>query len=72
MLIVGITAFVNGFYRLGTPAQQVEKSGWLYQHFGSQGVAYGIILLGAVCLVAGSIMFRGTWGQIRASLKSKK
>ncbi|WP_235889767.1 hypothetical protein [Brucella haematophila] len=61
MLIVGITALVNGILRLGTPAQAIEKSGWLYEQFGDQGVAYGTIVLGVVALLIGAIMFRNSW-----------
>lgn len=65
MLIVGVAALASGINRLGLPAQEVEKSGWVYQHYGSQGVAYGTIVLGIVGLSAGIIMFRGTWRQVR-------
>jgi hypothetical protein len=65
MLIVGFTALASGITRLGSPAQEVEKSGWIYQHYGDQGVAYGTIVLGMVCLAGGVVMFRGAWRQIR-------
>lgn len=61
MLIVGIGAFIQGALRLGQPAQTIEKSGWLYQQFGDQGVAYGMITLGAVAFVIGAIMFNNSW-----------
>ncbi len=61
MLIIGFTALINGIHRLGAPAQQVEKSGWLFQHFGSQGIAYGTITLGVVALFTGGIMGKYAW-----------
>ena len=65
MLIVGVTALASGINRLGSPAQEVEKSGWIYQHYGSPGVAYGTIVLGFVCLSSGIIMLRSAWRQIQ-------
>ncbi len=65
MLIVGFTALVSGIHRLGSPAQEVEKSGWIYLHYGSQGVAYGTMVLGIVCLLSGILMFRSAWRQIQ-------
>jgi len=72
MLIVGITALASGIHRFGSPAQEVEKSGWIYQHYGSQGVAYGTIVLGIVCLAGGVFMFRGAWRQIRQARQLEK
>lgn len=46
MLIVGFGALIQGVLRLGNPAQAVEKTGWLYQQFGDQGVAIGMIAMG--------------------------
>ncbi|KAB2682810.1 hypothetical protein F9L08_17035 [Brucella tritici] len=61
MLIVGFGALIQGILRLGKPAQTVEKSGWLYQQFGDQGIAVGMIALGAVALLIGAVMFNNTW-----------
>lgn len=61
LLIVGIGAFFQGLTRIGKPAQDVEKSGWLYQQFGDQGIAYGMMALGLVALVIGAIMFNNSW-----------
>ncbi|KAB2679721.1 MULTISPECIES: hypothetical protein [Brucella] len=61
MLIVGFGALIQGVLRLGNPAQAVEKTGWLYQQFGDQGVAIGMIAMGAVALIIGAIMFNNTW-----------
>lgn len=61
MLIVGFGALIQGILRLGKPAQGVEKSGWLYQLFGDQGVAVGMIVLGVVALLIGVVMFNHTW-----------
>ncbi|MFQ0815351.1 hypothetical protein AVM02_02300 [Brucella anthropi] len=61
MLIVGFGALIQGILRLGKPAQTVEKSGWLYQQFGAQGTAVGMIALGAVALLIGAVMFNNTW-----------
>lgn len=72
MLIVGITALASGIHRLGSPAQEVEKSGWIYQHYGDQGVAYGTIMLGVVCLAGGVVMFRSAWRQIRQPRQLEK
>ena len=69
MLIVGFGALIQGILRLGKPAQTVEKSGWLYQQFGDQGIAVGMIALGAVALLIGAVMFNNTW--VRA-IKSRK
>ncbi|WP_353409231.1 hypothetical protein [Brucella sp. NBRC 113783] len=55
MLIVGFGALIQGVLRLGNPAQAVEKTGWLYQQFGDQGVAIGMIAMGAVALVIGPL-----------------
>lgn len=60
-LIVGVGAFFQGLMRIGQPAQDVEKSGWLYQQFGDQGIAYGMMALGLVALVIGAFMFNNTW-----------
>lgn len=72
MWIVGLTALISGIHRLGSPAQEVEKSGWIYQHYGSQGVAYGTIVLGIVCLFGGIIMFRSAWRQIQRARRFGK
>nr|WP_278388401.1 hypothetical protein [Brucella intermedia] len=61
MLIVGFGALIQGVLRLGNPAQAVERAGWLYQQFGDQGVAIGMIVLGGIALVIGAIMFNNTW-----------
>lgn len=61
LLIVGIGALIQGIVRLGQPAQTVEKSGWLYQQFGDQGVAFGMIILGVVAFIIGAIMFNNSW-----------
>ncbi|MEN5277733.1 hypothetical protein ABE527_12365 [Brucella sp. TWI432] len=61
MLIVGFGALIQGILRLGKPAQTVEKSGWLYQQFGDQGIAVGMIALGAVALLIRAVMFNNTW-----------
>ena len=61
LLIVGVGAFFQGLMRIGQPAQDVEKSGWLYQQFGDQGIAYGMMALGLVALVIGAIMFNNSW-----------
>jgi len=61
MLIVGFGALIQGALRLGNPAQAVEKTGWLYQLFGDQGIAVGMIVLGAVALIIGAVMFNNTW-----------
>ncbi|MGU3398994.1 hypothetical protein ACLBWS_04505 [Brucellaceae bacterium D45D] len=61
LLIVSIGAFVQGFMRLGKPAQAVEKSGWLYQNFGDQGVAYGLMALGVLAFIPGLIWFNQSW-----------
>ncbi len=61
MLVVGFGALIQGLLRLGKPAQAVEKTGWLYQQFGDQGVAIGMITVGAGALTIGAIMFNNTW-----------
>ncbi|MCK4205166.1 hypothetical protein J3U99_10345 [Brucella pituitosa] len=61
LLIVGIGALIQGILKLGYPAQAVEKSGWLYQQFGDQGVAFGMIILGVVAFIIGAIMFNNSW-----------
>lgn len=57
-LIVGAGALLNGWYRLGTRASDAEQTGWLYQRFGPNGIGWGMIVLGAVLLVAGALMLR--------------
>ncbi len=69
MLIVGFGALIQGSLRLGNPSQAVEKSGWLYQQFGDRGVAIGMIVLGAVALGIGVVVFKNTW--VRA-IKARK
>ncbi|OYR17424.1 hypothetical protein [Brucella grignonensis] len=61
LLIVGIGALIQGILKLGYPAQAVEKSGWLYQQFGDQGVAVGMIILGVVAFAIGVTMFNNSW-----------
>ncbi|ANG97372.1 hypothetical protein A8A54_13360 [Brucella pseudogrignonensis] len=70
LLIVGVGALVQGILRLGKPAQAVERTGWLYQQFGDQGVAYGTMAIGLVALVVGVIMFNNTW--VRAIRERRK
>ena len=48
LLIIGFGAFFNGFCRFGTAATSAERSGWIYQHFGANGIAIGLMLLGSV------------------------
>ncbi len=72
LLIVGVGAFVQGFLRLGQTAQQIEKSGWLYQSFGDQGIAYGMMVLGIVAFIPGVIWFHQSWIMaIRARLRKE-
>ncbi len=67
MLIVGFGALIQGSLRLGNPSQAVEKSGWLYQQFGDQGVAIGMIVLGAAALGIGVVVFK-TRGFVQSKL----
>ncbi|NKX16648.1 hypothetical protein HGG75_17525 [Ochrobactrum pseudogrignonense] len=69
LLIVGVGALVQGFCA-GKPAQAVERTGWLYQQFGDQGVAYGMMAIGLVALVVGVILFNNTW--VRAIRERRK
>lgn len=64
LLIVGFGALLQGLMRVGKPAQTIEKSGWLYQQFGDQGIAYGMIIIGLIALLAGAIMFKNSWIKI--------
>lgn len=64
LLIIGFGALLQGFMRIGKPAQAVEKSGWLYQQFGDQGIAYGMIMIGLIALLVGAIMFNSSWIKI--------
>jgi len=58
VLVVGIVGFVTSLRRLDAPAQAVERSGWLYQHYGSRGVVYGMLLLtGLMTLVGAALMW---------------
>jgi hypothetical protein len=57
-LIIGLAAIAIGFWDLGRPVQETEKSGMLYQHFGIPGPAYGIIAVGLVILLAGAFLFK--------------
>ena len=57
-LVVGLVGLVFSVYRLGRPAQAVEQTGWLYQRFGSDGVAYSMIALTASMTLLGAII---TW-----------
>lgn len=73
LLIVGIGAFVQGFTRLGVPAQAIETSGWLYQNFGDQGIAYGMMALGIIAFIPGLIWFNQSWiTAIRVRFHNKK
>lgn len=69
LLIVGVGALVQGILP-GKPAQAVERTGWLYQQFGDQGVAYGMMAIGLVALVVGVILFNNTW--VRAIRERRK
>ena len=64
-LVVGIVLLVLGIGRLGTPAQDVERSGWLYEHYGPQGVAYGMILAAGLITVFAAVMTWRAWRSLR-------
>lgn len=60
LLFIGTGAFIQGVMRLGKPAQAVEKTGWIFQQFDDQGVAFGMIGLGIIAFILGAIMFNNT------------
>ncbi|MGU3577253.1 hypothetical protein ACLBWZ_17220 [Brucellaceae bacterium C25G] len=61
LLFIGTGTFIQGVMRLGKPAQAVEQTGWLFQQFGDQGVALGMMGLGIITFMIGAIMFNNTW-----------
>ena len=65
LLVVGLVGLVFSFRRLGQPAQAAEQAGWLYQRFGSDGVAYGMIALTACVAVSGALRAWWTWQSVQ-------
>ena len=65
VLVVGLVGLVFSIRRLGLPAQAAEQTGWLYQRFGSDGVAYGMIALTASLTVLGAVLFWRAWQSLR-------
>lgn len=65
VLVVGLVGLVFSVRRLGLPAQAVEQTGWLYQRFGSDGVAYGMIALTACMTLGGAVLTWRAWQSLR-------
>ena len=65
LLVVGLVGLVFSVRRLGQPAEAVEQTGWLFQRFGSDGVAYGMIALTACLTVVGAVLAWRTWQFLR-------
>jgi len=65
VLVVGLVGLVFSVRRLGQPAQAVEQTGWLFQRFGSDGVAYGMIALTACMTVSGAVLAWRAWQSLR-------
>lgn len=61
VLLVALVGLVFSVRRLGTPAQEVERSGWLFQHYGAQGVSYGMIALTASFTLVAAILTWRAW-----------
>ena len=53
--VIGGVALFMAVARWGEPARAEERSGWLYQQFGDQGVVLGMLAMGLVFLVLGLI-----------------
>ena len=64
-LVVGLVGLVFSVRRLGLPAQAVKQTGWLYQRFGLDGVAYGMIALMASMTLLGAVLTWRAWQSLR-------
>ena len=53
--VIGGVALLMAVARWGEPARTEERSGWLYQQFGDQGVVLGMLAMGLVFLLLGLI-----------------
>lgn len=59
VMLTGVFVLCLSIGQLGKPPQDVERTGWLYQHYGAQGVHYSMIALTvAFTLFAGAMTWR--------------
>ncbi|MFK4046887.1 hypothetical protein ACI2KH_18175 [Roseomonas mucosa] len=65
VLLVGTVGFAASLRRLGSPAQAVEQSGWLYRQFGSQGIVYGMHALTGLMALVGAVLTWNVWKEWR-------
>lgn len=56
LMVVGAAALLLGASRWDQPARAEERTGWLYQQFGDQGVVLGTLAMGLMFLVLGLIL----------------
>ena len=65
LLLVGLVGLVFSICRLGPPAQAVEQTGGLYQHSGSDGIAYGMIALTVCMTLLRAVLTWRAWRSLR-------
>lgn len=61
LIFLGIGATINGIFVFGKETSAIEKTGWLYQNYGSNGISVGLMLLGMVMFLIGFFMVRSEW-----------
>jgi hypothetical protein len=61
LIFLGIGATINGISVFGKEPSDIEKTGWVYQNYGSNGISIGLALLGVVMFLIGFSMVRSEW-----------
>jgi uncharacterized membrane protein YidH (DUF202 family) len=56
LVLVGIGALVAGIVKHGHEPTTEEKTGYLVQHFGANGVSVGMIVMGVAFAVVGILV----------------
>lgn len=53
--VFGVVCMAFALMHWGEPATAEERTGWLYQRFGDQGVVLGMLTMGALMLLSGVV-----------------
>ncbi|WP_133491818.1 hypothetical protein [Alcanivorax sp. 24] len=53
--VFGVVCMAFALAHWGEPATAEERTGWLYQRFGDQGVVYGMLAMGGLMLLSGIV-----------------
>ncbi len=66
---MGIGATINGIFVFGKEPSAIEKTGWLYQNYGPDGISVGLLFLGIVMFLIGFFLVRCEWRKYKQGKK---